>query len=381
MKSVNINAAIKPHNPLFILLLSAFTLIPTISQASNEPQAIPVRAIQLGEEKPPLYRSFAATSRAANRVSIRSQVNGRVLERFAQLGDQVLKGEVLARLYNPEATPAALAAKQDWEQTQVLVAQRFKDYQRIKALYKSDAAAKQEFENAQTNLNAAKAVQAAAKSNYQRASQIDDEQLIRAPFSGVITQVSIEAGEVINAGQAIMQLADPEQVETEVTVSERIASSVKKGDLIKVTLALQNPPHELVGRVEEITPFRERGALPTVVVRLPKQSIKPGITLHIHFPMADNSQFAIPISAVIKTGSYGSAVYRVTPNNKVQLVAVRPHQLIQKLVTVSGDLNNLDRIVVAGTQNLFEGAPVYVINETSDTMIGALEKDLVQSNE
>lgn len=365
----------KPYKSLFLLIVSTLSLsLSATASAASEPQPIPVRAIQLSDEKPKLYRSFAATSRAANRVSIRSQVNGRVLERFVNLGDQVMKGDVLARLYNPEATPAALAAKQEWEQTQVLVAQRKKDYARIKALYESDAAAKQEFENAQTNLNAAKAVQAAAQSQYQRAAQVNDEQLIRAPFDGMITQVAVEAGEVINAGQAIMQLADPHQVETEVTVSERIASSVKKGDLIKVTLPLQNPPLELVGRIEEITPFRERGALPTVVVRLPKQSIKPGITLQIHFAVEDNSQFALPISAVIKTGSYGSAVYRITANNKAQLVAVRPHQLINNLVTVSGDLTKLDRIVVAGTQNLFEGAPVYTIEQPKDTMISALEK-------
>jgi len=356
------------------LLLLALVIIPLCSkllagapksELNENPadmRAIPVRTIVLSEEKPQLFRSFSGTSRAAQRVSVRPQVSGRLLSKMVNLGDSVNKGDILAHLYNPEATPRAQEAKQRWEQTQVQKAQQLRDFQRIQALYKAGAATKQEFETARTNLWAAETTQAAAKSGYQRAAQVKEEQLIRAPFKGIVTQITLDEGEVISAGQSLMQLADPSQVEVEVTVSEQIASTLNKGDLVPVTFPLLDPSEEIQGLVQEVSPFRERGALPTVVILLPTQSAKPGITVHIHFTIEDNSQFALPISAVIKTGAYGSAVYRVNDNKHVELIPIRPHQIIANQVTISSDLKPRDIIVVAGAQHLFDGAPVTIVN-------------------
>ncbi len=360
------------------LLLLALVMIPLCSKLladapesgpSETPadmRAIPVRTIVLSEEKPQLFRSFSGTSRAAQRVSVRPQVSGRLLSKMVNLGDNVNKGDILAHLYNPEATPRAQEAKQRWEQSRVREAQQLRDFQRIQALYEAGAATKQEFETIRTNLWAAKTTQEAAKSGYQRAAQVKEEQLIRAPFKGIVTQISLDEGEVISAGQSLMQLADPRQVEIEVTVSEQIASTLNKGDLVPVTF---DPSVEIQGMVQEVSPFRERGALPTVVILLPTQSAKPGITAHIHFTVEDNSQLALPISAVIKTGAYGSAVYRVNDNKHVELIPIRPHQLIANQVTVSSDLQPRDIIVVAGAQHLFDGAPVTIINTSHNLEI------------
>ena len=352
------------------ILMAGFGWLAANAVESAEPinsskKPIPVRVISMGEEKPQVFRSFTGTTRAVQRVTVRSQVSGRLLEVAVSLGDKVTKGTVLARLYNPEASPLALAAKQSWQQAKVQSAQRQRDFDRVSTLYETGAATKQEFETARTALWAAEAAQATAQSQYQRATQVDEEQIIRAPIAGVVTQTAVEEGEVISIGQSLFQLADPEQVEIEVTISEQIAASLSKGDRVAVTLPMLMPPLNTQGAVQEITPFRERGALPTLVVALPPSVATPGLTAHIHVAVPNNSQFALPISAVIKTGGHGAAVYRVNEANRVELIAIRPHQFIANQVVVSASLQKHDRVVVAGVQQLYEGASVDVVDTTN----------------
>ena len=134
------------------ILMAGFGWLAANAVESAEPinsskKPIPVRVISMGEEKPQVFRSFTGTTRAVQRVTVRSQVSGRLLEVAVSLGDKVTKGTVLARLYNPEASPLALAAKQSWQQAKVQSAQRQRDFDRVSTLYETGAATKQEFEN------------------------------------------------------------------------------------------------------------------------------------------------------------------------------------------------------------------------------------------
>ncbi|MCG8534205.1 MAG: efflux RND transporter periplasmic adaptor subunit [Pseudomonadales bacterium] len=333
--------------------------------ASNETaqqteQLLPVRVSYLDEHKARLHQTFIGTARAANRVTIRSQISGRLLERDVKLGTKVDKGTVLARVYNPGATPLALAAKQRWQQAQVEVAQAERDHKRIQSLFEKGVASIQEAESARSALLAARAATDAAESNYQQALQLDDEQTIRAPFPGIVTATPVEPGEVIQVGQPLLQLADPKDVEIEVIVSDAAASTVKAGDVLNV-VAPYSGDETFVGVVHEVTPFRERGALPTVVVRLQDTQLIPGTTVHIQFASTVAGQFALPVSSLIKTGDKQSAVYRLTANNQVELVPVTPLKVIQDQVVIDGDLALRDAVVIAGNHQLFPGAKVRVV--------------------
>lgn len=329
-------------------------------QSAVQKNRLPVRVSYLEDKAPSLYQTFIGTARAANRVTIRSQVSGRLLEREVKLGSQVKQGDVLAKVYNPGATPQALAAKQRWQQARVQVDQAQRDYDRIKSLYEKKVASIQEMESARSAVQAAQAATDAAESQYVQAQQMDAEQTIRAPFAGVITSTPVEPGEVIQVGQPLLQLADPDEVEIEVIVSDGAAASVAAGDVLTV-LAPFSGDRKFAGVVHEVTPFRERGALPTVIVKLADAGLIPGTTVHIQFESAVAGQFVLPASSLIKTGRQQSAVYRVTANNQVELVPVKPLQVINDQIVINGPLQAQDAVVVAGNHQLYPGANVEVV--------------------
>lgn len=338
-------------------------------------QQIPVRIASVTRQ--PVYdlRTFTGTTRAVNRAVMRSQISGRVDFLPLRLGQSVKKGQVLVDLYNPEAAPAARSARVRWQQLQDQQGQQQRDFERISALYDQGQASRQDFEQARTAWNSANDAALGAESEYQRASGLDQERQIRAPFAGVITSISTDVGEVVSPGQALLQLAAPNKTELELVVSPQIATGLKVGQTVSVNLPLQSVVNKSVtnksgvnkpalkGVVKEISPFRDRGALPTVVLGFADGEVASGVAMSAEFKVPVGEAFVVPSSALMRYG-YGAVVYRLVDDetgDKVEPVSVTTGSAQASGVVVTGKFEQGDRIVVAGTQRLFKGAAVQVM--------------------
>jgi RND family efflux transporter MFP subunit len=284
-------------------------------------------------------------------------------------------------LYNPEAAPAARSARVRWQQLQDQQGQQQRDFERISALYEQGQASRQDFEQARTALNSANDAALGAESEYQRASGLDQERQIRAPFKGVITSISTDVGEVVSPGQALLQVADPSAVEVEVVVSSAVAASVKPGHTVTVRLPLQsgvqrnvqtnvsiNAPinrtslnsTDITARVTEVSPFRDRTALPSVVLEFDSNVVTNGTAVSAQFNVPVGQAFVVPSNALVRQGMR-VIVYRITASNTVEPVAVTLGAVQSEGIQVSGELDDGDRIIVTGSQRLFHGASVQVM--------------------
>jgi RND family efflux transporter MFP subunit len=346
---------------------------------------IPVQVVTIAQQ--PVYesRTFSGTTRAVNRAVMRSQISGRVDYLPIKLGQAVKKGQLLAELYNPEAAPAARSARVRWQQLQDQQGQQQRDFERISALYEQGQASRQDFEQARTALNSANDAALGAESEYQRASGLDQERQIRAPFQGVITSISTDVGEVVSPGQALLQVADPSAVELEVVVSSAIATSVKPGHTVTVRLPVQsgvqrnvqtnvqtnvstNAPinrtslnsADITARVTEVSPFRDRTALPSVVLEFDSKVVTSGTAVSAQFKMPVGQAFVVPSNALVRQGMR-VIVYRLMASNTVEPVAVTLGAVQTEGIQISGELDDGDRIIVTGSQRLFHGASVQVM--------------------
>jgi RND family efflux transporter MFP subunit len=343
------------------------------SGAESAPQhTIPVQVVTLSQQ--PVYesRTFSGTTRAVNRAVMRSQISGRVDYLPLKLGQAVKKGQLLAELYNPEAGPAAKSARVRWQQLQDQQGQQQRDFERISALYEQGQASRQDFEQARTALNNANDAALGAESEYQRASGLDQERQIRAPFNGVITSISTDVGEVVSPGQALLQLADPSAVEVELVVSSRIAAGVKPGQAVTVSMPLQSGAQshdskvgaigdvKVTARVTEVSPFRDRTALPTVVLGFESSDITNGTAILAQFNIPVGQGLVVPSNALVRQG-HRVVVYRLTASNTVEPVVVTLGAVQAEGIQVFGELQDGDRIIVTGIQRLFHGASVQVM--------------------
>ncbi|MFT4531633.1 MAG: RND family efflux transporter MFP subunit [Gammaproteobacteria bacterium] len=340
--------------------------VPAVGRASEvAPLAkfLPVRVVELVHEPVLESRVFAGTTRAVNRAIMRSQIAGRVASLPVTLGKKVQSGDVLLELYNPEANPAAQSAERQWRRLESQQTQRQRDFDRISLLYDKGTASLQEFEQVRTDLDALTDATLSAKKQFNRAQQLNMERWITAPFAGVVTTIDTDIGEVVSPGQALLGIADPAQTEVEMVINDDIATNVKVGDSVSVMLPFEQNS-ERQGVVTEISPFRERGALPSIVLAFPDQDVRPGIAVHARFEINRGDGFKVPMSALVRNGE-GAVIYRVNSTHKVEAVPVNMGLMQADGIVISAaeelSLNAGEEIVVAGSHRLFDGANVEVL--------------------
>ncbi len=180
-------------------------------------------------------------------VKISSDVSGEILELYIEEGDEVTKGQMLARIQpdiyqrNLEKMQAALKSSEaNLSQAKAQLVQKELNYNRNKKLWDEHTIAESEYEMALSEYNIAKAnVQSASASVVNSKAGLNEAQdnlnktTIYAPMNGTISRLNVEKGERVVGtaqfeGTDMMTLANLNQMEVLVDVNEN--------DIIRVAL-------------------------------------------------------------------------------------------------------------------------------------------------
>jgi len=247
---------------LGILILAA---LGGLVAAKNAPLSLAISRpvmYKAGQRNPSLTASGYLVAR--HRATLSAKVPGRLVWLGIEEGSRVTKGQVIARL---EATD--LQAGRD--QIDATFQQAELDLQRGEALHKEGILDRASLDRLRTN-----AITLKAQLSYQDA--ILENMVLRAPFSGTVTQKLSEVGETVSPGSAgganainaIATLADFESLELEVEVNETGITKLHKGMPAEIRVdALDAEPgaKPLRGILREIYPTSSRQKA-VVVVRV-----------------------------------------------------------------------------------------------------------------
>lgn len=309
---------------------------------------------------------------ARRQATVSAPIIGTLTEVHVQEGEHVKKGQVLARL-DPTAYQAQLdsanaqyaAAQAAVVKVRATLQQDRANAARMNAVVAQGYVSKQDAQQANTLVETDKAgldvaiKQAQAARDQVQAAQVNlDFTIIRAPFSGVITDKAAEAGEIVSpysvggggiAG-GLATIVDMNSLEVDVDVNEAYISRVMPGMPVEAVLDAY-PDWKIPAHVIAIIPSADKSkATVKVRIALDKKDprIIPQMGVRVSFleksgrndkPIAG---VLVPKSTIVKRD--GKDVVFVVSNGRAERTPV----------TVGADLSDMKQV----TQGLQAGAEV-----------------------
>ena len=188
---------------------------------------------------------------------------------------------------------------------------------------------------------------------------------MRASAAGVLTARHAEAGQVVQAGTAIFDLAVSGDLDAVLDLYESLARELKVGQTLPVALQAQ-PAVTTRGTLREIAPTVASSGTVRVKVQLdrPPAVMTLGAVVNAQLEGATEQGFALPWTALNGTTEQPAA-WRLGDDGRVSLQPLRIERYTRDSIIVSEGLKAGDRIVVAGGQALSPGQRVEVAERSA----------------
>ncbi|MBC9934361.1 efflux RND transporter periplasmic adaptor subunit [Chitinophaga qingshengii] len=326
-----------------------------------------------------VHTQFPATLMAHDEVAIRSDVTGYLSGIKVKDGSMVKKGQALYEIDKSRYVAAYGQVAASQQQAEADLAQKEKDYERYKTLLDHDAISKQTVDQAYTAMLTSKANLAAAKAAVARAGTDVNHAVIRAPVSGSIGIVQIKVGDIVNAGQTLINtLVNEHPIFADFDVPQASLPQflrIQKGQgderfFIKFT---SGETYGEQGKIQAINNIvdPQTGTIRVRLVFDNKDSqLKSGMSCVVVMQYSTPAtQVAIPAKAIVQNLSETS-VMTLTKDNVVQPVHITPGPMADTMLIVQDGLKAGDRIVVEGVQKVRPGDTVNVAGATPPPAAG-----------
>ncbi len=146
------------------------------------------------------------------------RVSGPVKENNLKVGQFVKEGDVLMRIDQRDYQREIDKLRQDLKINKDQSDLNKKQFQRTEALYKQQAISKSEYDAALSKANVSDAQLKSLEESIKKAQDKLADTSLRAPFSGVITDLRIKQFEIAQANVPVMSIDDLREVEVHISV-------------------------------------------------------------------------------------------------------------------------------------------------------------------
>jgi RND family efflux transporter MFP subunit len=306
---------------------------------------------------------------AEEEVNLAFPMDGRLIDRRAMVGTIVEAGEIVARLDPQIAMNTAKAAEADLAAARAVFLQADRVEKREKENYNKGILPRAQYDQIVQQLQTAQAQVEAAQARYNSAQRQVSLTELRTEVAGIVLNKGADPGEVVRAGQVIVQIARLGKKEARFEVPTRLLfiEGVSQSPPIEVALT-DNPRIRVTGYIRDIGVQADAvtRAVP-VRVTLPDapDEMRYGATVTGGISISTPAMMEIPSTALTESRGDPAVWVFNTSSEQVQLRPVRVARYNPGTVIISGGLRDGERVVVAGVQSLRPGQRVKLLNTSS----------------
>lgn len=309
-------------------------------------------------------RTFTGIVEARVQSDLGFRVGGKILERYVNMGQQVQKGRILMRLDSVDLKLSFAAQQANVEAARAKYTQAKADEARFAALVKTGDVSHQEYDRVRAALDSAKAQLEAAEAQARVSNNSSEYAVLLADADGVIVRTLSEPGQVVAAGQTVIQLAHDGPREALINLPEGVRPNL--GTTASARLYGQDQMYQ--ARLRQLADaadpasrtFEARYVLEGKAASAPLGSTVT-ITLGTKQTSGDQSVVA-PVGAVYDRGS-GPGVWIVNDKSEVKFRSVQIASIGQEEVVLSHGVAAGENVVALGAHLLHEGQVVTLAKE------------------
>src|SRR4051812_8569755 len=328
------------------------------SAMSVGPEAIAIVKAEEIRSGPALSGQLSAETQS----TVRAEVSGAVLQTFVDVGAAVHAGQELARIDDSGIRDQYTSARSGVTTADNTVQIAEREAQRADALSKAGAIADRQRDQAHNQLISAQAMAADARARLANAQKQLDKTVIRAPFAGVVSARTVNAGDFVSPGGAAFTIINPSTMRLEAAVSAEQLSAIRLGAPVEFTVNGYGS-RRFVGRITSINPVADPATRQVrVIASIPNQggTLVSGLFAEGRVAAESHTSAVVPAGAVDERG-VRPTVMRLK-SGKVEKVEVTLgiRDAVTETIEIRGGLTPGDTVLLGAAQAISAGTRVKV---------------------
>ena len=287
--------------------------------------------------------TYSSTVEAYATNNIMPQTGARIRKINVEVGDYVVKGQVLAEMDRLQLDQLELQIQNDEI-----------EYARLKGLYEEGGVSQSDFEAAELGYKV-------RKTNYQN---LLENTILRSPITGFVTARNFDKGDMFSMSAPLFTVQQVIPVKLLVGISENEYTKVKKGDTVSLTVDAL-PGRTFTGKVNRLYPTINAATHTfnaEVVVQNSDRALRPGMFARVKVVFGTNHRVVLPDQCIVKQEGTGQKfVYLLNNDETVSYVPVTLGRHIGAEYEVIDGVLEGDTVVLKGQATLKDGVKVIVL--------------------
>jgi membrane fusion protein (multidrug efflux system) len=345
---------------LSVLLISACQSEQSSKAKKTEEETPPVPVETSIPVRGDVYAMYTGTApiEAYAEADVIAKVAGEVRELLVEEGDDVSKGQVLARLDGERL-------RLELSESEAKLRKLHREYERNIDLQAKGLISDGDFEKIKFEMEALEA-------SFNLASLELDYTQIRAPIDGVIAERFVKLGNTISEGEALFKVTSLDPLVAYLHVPEREYRHIDPGQPVGIEIdALQGEPiAAAVSRVSPVVDPQTGTFKITIEIVDMERRIKPGMfgRIGVIYDVHEDA-LQIPRSAIIE--DQGTASVFVVEGDRAVRKTINTGYSNRGMVEVTGGLQEGELVVTVGQASLKQDSRVNIIDQAGSPELAA----------